>query len=274
MENDDFFMTKKSGMTITKAWMLFISMFLIYFLIGGVFGFIQASRGEKLDPASFIGNTLILNGTVSFLMCVIAYFVNIREFPRFEKITPKAAFVALFVGVALRFSLSIVEEIPFSMVTAESMKEITSLNPLFLFLPVLILMIFQVGFIGHGLLRNYGFGTALVTTVLVSIINFELKSIISIMLLSGVGLLVYYRTSSFLLYLILIFPYFIADYFLTIFFDFDLFGFNNFRYVLIKDDTVYFVLLTVSILSVLASIRYYVSLKPIQWKREDELPEF
>lgn len=274
MENDDFFIAKKTGMTITKAWILFVSMFLLYFLIGAIQGVIQASKGAELGSMDLLSSSLVINCLVSTIMCVIAYFVNIKELPRFEKPSIQAFLIALAVGVLLRFALSIVEEIPFKLVTDDVLKEMMSIGPLLLFLPALVLMIFQVGFIGHGLLRNYGFATALLTTVLVSIVNFELKSIISMMVLTGFGLLVYYRTSSFWLYLTLILPYFSMDIILSSFFDFGLFGFNNFRHKLIQNDTTYFALLGLSFVLLLIAIRYYVSKQPQDWKRHDELPEF
>lgn len=274
MENDDFYMAKKSGMTITKAWMLFISMFLFYFLFGVIQGVIQASKGAELNSKDLLTSSLIINSIVSTTMCVIAYFVNMRELPRLIKPSVQAILVALGVGLLMRFSLSIVEEIPFSMITEDTLNQMMSLNPLLMFLPVIVLMVFQVGFIGHGLLRNYGFATALLTTVLVSIVNFELKSIISMMVLTGFGLLVYYRTSSFWLYLALIFPYFTIDFGLSFLLDFGMFGFNNFRYKIIQNDTVYFVLLGLSVLLLLVAMRYYLSKKPQEWKRHDALPEF
>lgn len=272
---DDLIFQKKVGMTVSKAWIFFLSMFIVQIVAGAIVGFEIARGKAENNPAENPYSLTILYTLGAYLLlCLIAYFINKKEFPRFFSPSFKNVGVALLLAVFIRIVTSILEDVPFSLITQEQIEQMGEVNYGIIAIQSLVVIFFQIGFIGHGLLRNYDFSTAVVTTTLVSIIHFEPKAIVAMIILVGVLLYMYYKTASFWLVLITGMGYMYIDVLMKLFFDFNIFDSNNWRTVIIGNDNIYYALWALSILGIGALIALLSKAKSPEWRRADELLEF
>ncbi|KPM48476.1 hypothetical protein AFM12_07545 [Jiulongibacter sediminis] len=136
------------------------------------------------------------------------------------------------------------------------------------------LIFLQIGIIGHGLFKNYSLGVALGTTCLISLINFEPKTVLAMFILIGILTFFYYRTGSFEIVILGTLVYFLIDLLLLQFIDFNVMAENNYRYVILGNDVAYFGVMLVSVLLLLFLMRQVGQLKQIQWKQKTELIEY
>ena len=75
MENEDFFIKKKSGMTITRAWLLFIGMLVLLLIYGGVRGVQMAKEGKGFNESTF-GSDVFLINLISYLILLYCQIVS------------------------------------------------------------------------------------------------------------------------------------------------------------------------------------------------------
>jgi hypothetical protein len=272
---DDLIFQKKKGMTISKAWILFLSMLIAQLITGGIVGYkIAKAKGEGAVIDNPYGITMYYTLGAYLILCIVAFYINKREFPRFNAPSLQRVGFAILFAIFIRIITSVLEDLPFSLITQESLEQMSEFNYGIMALQSLVIIFFQVGFIGHGLLRNYELTTAAITTTLVSIIHFEPKSILSMIVLVGVMLYLYYKTSSFWLVLIIGLGYMYIDVFMTMFYDIDIFKSNNWRNVIIKNDSVYYVLVAFCVFATGGLLFHISKIKQFDWQRTAELPEF
>ncbi|SOE21635.1 hypothetical protein SAMN06298216_2092 [Spirosomataceae bacterium TFI 002] len=272
---DDLIFQKKKGMTISKAWILFLSMLIAQLITGGIVGYkIAKARGEGAVIENPYGMTMYYTLGAYIILCVIAFYINKKELPRFNIPSFQRVGFAIIIAIFIRILSSVLEDLPFSFITQESIEQMGQFNYTFIVLQSLVIIFFQVGFIGHGLLRNYEFITAAITTTLVSIVHFEPKSILSMIVLVGIMLYIYYKTSSFWLVIIIGLVYMYIDVVMALFYDMNIFHNNNWRNVIIGNDASYYSLVAFCVLGT-AGLLYIISrIDPLEWQRSDELPEF
>ncbi len=271
--SSEFNFNKKRGMTVGKAWMLFLLLMIMYFVVGAIQGYQQLQKNSSNYNVD--GNTLlILSIGGVFIISIIGYFINQKELPYFSGLSVKALLLALLVSFLVRFISSIFEELPLSFVEQENMKFMLESNYFLFVLPSALLIFLQIGVIGHGLLRNYDLTPAVATACLISLINFEPKAVLSTAFLVGVFMFFYYKIKSFEFVILGTFFYFYIDYFFLLFTDFEIVAENNYRYKIINNDAVYFTLLGIAILLLAFLIRSNAQLKSPAWRRKQEVIEY
>jgi hypothetical protein len=268
---DDYLFQKKKGMTISKAWILFLSLFIFYIIGGAIVGVLEAMGKKQENPFEV---SIYISIVAVIILSLIGYFINCKELPRFKSISLLNVTTAITLAICFRIATSIIEDLPFSMIEQAQLEQFAKLSYFAVATQSIMLILFQVGVIGHGLLRNYDLTSAMLTTALVSLINFEPKSIITMILFISLLLYVYYKTASFQMVVIITAFYMFMDYFLKPFFDFKIIDSNNWRTVIIANDTAYYAILALCVLCIAIILKFISKLKPLDWRRTEVLPEF
>ncbi len=273
MNELDLLATKK-GMTFGKAWMLIFFTFISLFFVGMAAGFISAAN--KIDPKSMSIYTLtgISFGISSTIAIVWGYFINLREWPFFKKQNVEVVVLCLFSGFLIRFLSSGFEEIPLFLIQEEAIRQVSG-KPVINFLTLLGVLTLQIGIIAHGLFRNYPFQKVVVTVLVLSVVQLEPRTIISLVAVALLLMIVYYLTASFHLVMAIIFIYAGIEFVFSVIYGFDPASNNNYRHVLIHNDPLYYALMFLSTaLLVWSLFRIKKIAKGITWRRDENYHNF
>ncbi len=191
--------------------------------------------------------------------------------PFFRKTPISTTFIAIIIALAYAYvSPAIVDIYPFDNKEKEALENISATNILTLIISIFFTSL-QIGFIGHGLLKNYQFKQAIFTVAAVSIMFFVPQAVIGLMFQSMIMFYVYYRTASFQLPIIMTILFSLVEDFLKSIYGYDIGKENYIRTLLVQNNTLYFAGLVASVCVIFGGL-YYIKkqTKLIEWQRPDE----
>lgn len=258
---------KKTGMTIAKAWILMMSGILFFILSAGAVGFMAGFKKNAFnDVETFIFIALL---SVLLLCCIWGFFINKKELPFFKK--PSLVITLLCVVIILAWFY--ISPILYDLLPYDS-KSTPKDNIGFSLLEVLLslaLTVLQIGFIGHGLLKNYLFKQVLFTVAAMSIVFVIPQAVFGIAIQTLLMFYIYYRTASFQLPLLMTAILSISEVFFKRTLEIDTSNNNYVRTQLIQNDTLYYIGIAIC-LGIIAGGLYFIKTqtKTIEWQRPEE----
>lgn len=261
---------KKTGMTIGKAFTVVFTLFLSTFVVGIAVAIIfKDIMPKKID---IIEDNIFLLMLIVFLFGNIwAYYINKKEFPFFKKSSFSIIITSIIVAVAYSYiSPGIIDIYPFGERAGEKIDSLEITNLLTLAISIIFTFL-QIGFIGHGLLKNYHFKQAIFAVAAVSIMFFVPQAVIGLMFQSLIMFYVYYRTASFQLPIIMTIMFSLVEDSFKIFYGNEIIKGNYIRTHFVQDNTLYFAGLIASVFVILGGL-YFIKrqTKVIEWQRPDE----
>lgn len=261
---------KKTGMTIGKAFTIVFTLFVSTFVIGIAVAIIfRDIMPKKID---IIEDNIFLLMLVIFLSGNIwAYYINKKELPFFKKTPFSIIVVSIIIAIAYSYvSPGIIDIYPFSEKAGEKIDNLEITNLLTLAIGIVFTFL-QIGFIGHGLLKNYQFKQAIFTVAAVSIMFFVPQAVIGLMLQSLIMFYVYYRTAAFQLPIIMTIMFSLVEDSFKFFYKNDIIKGNYIRTHFVQDNTLYFVGLIASLFVIFGGL-YFIKTqtKVIAWQRPED----
>ncbi|KPM48475.1 hypothetical protein [Jiulongibacter sediminis] len=115
---------KPEGMTIAKAWLLFLLLLVVYFISGIVAGYMMAEE-NKVDMTLTMA-VVTLVGVI--VISAVGLFINKWELPRFNGLKSTNLLYGITVGIIIRYISSIVEEVPLGLLDMELLHEFAQLD--------------------------------------------------------------------------------------------------------------------------------------------------
>ncbi len=266
--NEFDLLRKKTGMTIAKAWMLMVSVVVIFALSNGIFNmFFNANRGSfTMTSKEFIVYFTAFNLSI-FLGCLCGIFINKKQLPSFRNTTPSNYIWGFVIAMAWCYiNPVILDFFPSNPISLKDNKLLLLLGGVGMLLTITL----QIGIIGHGLLRNYSFKNALFTVIAVSIIMLEPQSVIILVFYTLFLYYIYYRTASFQLIVFITTISVTTESFLPLYFDAD-YSINYVRTYFLQNETLYYIGFVFCVGLIITGL-YYIKThtKFIEWQRPDE----
>lgn len=261
---------KKTGMTIGKAFTVVFTLVFITFAISVFFGILFGEN--KSEAVKLVEDNVFILLLIIFLLGNIwAYFINKKELPFFRKTPISIILISIVVALAYAYiSPAIIDIYPFSNKEKETLENISVTNILTLLISIFFTSL-QIGFIGHGLLKNYQFKQAIFTVAAVSIMFFVPQAVIGLMFQSMIMFYIYYRTASFQLPIIITIIFSLVEDFLKFIYGYDISKENYIRTYLVQDNTLYFAGLVACVCVIFGGL-YYIKkqTKTIEWQSSEE----
>jgi hypothetical protein len=263
---------KKTGMTIAKAFMLVFSLVLIFGVVSITFGILSNTNKGNTKTFDMVENEVFIILIIVFLLGNIwAYFINKKELPFFRKTSFAIIISSIIIAFAWCYIIPIITE--FRFFEAKQSKKLDNIGPnSILTLVISVFFTFlQIGFIGHGLLKNYLFKQAIFTVAAVSIMFFVPEAVIGLALQSLIMFYVYYRTASFLLPILMTVLFSVVEDCFKLIYGPNIGSVNYVRTHIIQNDTLYFAGLIASVFVILGGL-YFIrtQTKVIEWQRPEE----
>lgn len=266
--NEFDLLRKKTGMTIAKAWMLMMLGIVVFFLSAGAVGFIAGlqKKAFKDDAEGFIFVALL---AIIVLCCIWGFFINKKELPFFKNTSMVITLICFCIILALFYISPILYDLlPYEKESTPKDRYLSSLLEVFLSLALTVL---QVGFIGHGLLKNYLFKQVLFTVVAMSIVFIIPQAVIGMAIQTLIMFYVYYQTASFQLPILMTFILSLSELFLKHILKIQTSNNNYIKTQLIHNDTLYYIGIVVC-MGIIAGGLYYIksNTKTIEWQKPEE----
>jgi hypothetical protein len=263
---------KKTGMTIAKAFTLVFSLVLIFGVVSITFGILSNTNRGKIISRDIIENEVfIILLIVFFLGNIWAYFINKKELPFFRKTSFTIIILSIIIAFAWCYIIPIITEFHFFGEKQSKSREHIATNSILTLAISLFFTFLQIGFIGHGLLKNYLFKQAIFTVAAVSIMFFVPEAVIGLAFQSLIMFYVYYRTASFLLPILMTVIFSLVEDCFKLIYGSEIGTVNYVRTHIIQNDTLYFAGLIASVFVILGGL-YFIKkeTKTIKWQRPDE----
>ena len=264
---------KKTGMTIGTAWILMFSSVALMFLLGFGYGITSAVSKEPISMSNSVDLVMIVM-VLSFLtFALIGFFINKKELPYFAKVAPKVLLILFVIAMLWNIIASLFMDY---FINKEMMNKLEGISRTWWFTTILniSMMIFQIGVIGHGLLRNYNLKKSMIAISFICIVFYMPAAVTSMIIQSMILLYVYYRTASFLMVLLTSTMMYMPDYFYRGVFDIQQFNYNFYKNEILPSHTVYYVVWVLAIFALMGALWYLKqNTKVIKWERE-EVPLF
>lgn len=265
---------KRKGMTISRAWMLMIGVFVLFFLLSVVAGIIQgvaqAQSGEKANMYILV-NGIFLGLTLCFSIgSWVGYRINKKDVAKLQKMTAKELFLSVVLVICLSYILAfLTDALRLDMKNGEMIGGFMKwFGPLM----SVVMTYFQVGVIGHGLLRNYSFRESILTVLFLCMILTVPAAVISWAFVSVIFFYVYYRTQNITIPLVLTLLVYYLDLIMKEILSIDYVSFENYyRRVIPIKDTLFYVSLVVVLVAIMFLVYKIVEGKNVkQWRNEEE----
>jgi hypothetical protein len=260
---------KKTGMTIAKAWMLMIITVIIFFCLRFIFQFLN---NQSISPVSFSSNQsrYIAMGLAMSIGCTIGYFINKKERLSFKKVSIFSILCCLLISWAWCYTSPIIYDI--MPLNIPKPPKIQGLEPRFFIttFALVLMVLLQIGIIGHGLLKNYPFKDVIFTVAAVSVIMITPQVVMSLVFEILFLFPIYYRTASLILPLFVVATVNITEETIMIITDAD-FSTNYVRTYFFQDTLTYSIGFIISLLVIIGGVFYIKKYsKPIQWLKPEE----
>lgn len=263
---------KKTGMTIGTAWILMFSSIAVLFLCGVVFGIYMAAKGGKQGMGQAVDFVMISLVCSFLLFAGIGFLINKKEKFYTQKVKPEVILWAVLIAILWGFVSSFFMDYFPKYDGMAPIGELTN-NWVFGVLLNSAMIIFQIGVIGHGLLRNYELRRAMITISFVCITFYIPAAVISLVLQSMILLYIYYRTESFWVVYACSILMFTPQYLFKYIFNAPAINFNFWRVYILPNDTIYYVLLVLSLVGIGVLLRQIKAKTVlIKWLKEYEYP--
>jgi hypothetical protein len=263
---------KKTGMTIGTAWILMFSSVVFLFLIGFSFGVYMAASGQK-DAMNQAVDFIMISLVASFsIFAIIGFWINKKEWFYTQKPSLDVILLVLLIAILWSFVSSFFMDYFPKYDDRVQIGKLTN-NWLFGILLNSSMIIFQIGVIGHGLLRNYELRRAMGTICFICITFYMPAAVVSLVLQSMILLYLYYRTASFWLVYGASLLMFSPQYFLRYILGESAVNINFWRVNIIQNDMVYYGLLAIAVL-LIGVLIWQIKNKTvlIKWAKEYEYP--
>jgi hypothetical protein len=205
---------KKKGMTIGNAFMLMISCVTVFaFLAGGTLLILKLSNAKVDLNDDWIFLALVISFITNSLW---GYRMNSKELPFFDKIKYSELKYLIIIALATYYLTSVFSEINLIRDTQRArIIDEPSLAKVLIDATITICFVFfQIGIIGHGLLKNYAFQKAILVILFLSICFISPSTVLGIGCQGAILFFIYYRTASFNAVLFTLFFMLIPDYIL------------------------------------------------------------
>lgn len=265
---------KRTGMTVARAWMLMIGVFVLFFSISVVVGIIQGIAQAKTGVKTNID--ILVNGVfLGLTLCFsigswVGYRINKKDVAKLKKMSLKDLLLSVGLAVCLSYILSFLAEILRLEMKNEEM--IGGFMKWFAPFMSVIMTYFQVGVIGHGLLRNYTFRESLLTVLFLCVILMVPAGVISWAFLSVIFFFIYYRTQNITIPLFLTLLVYYLDLIIKEILKIDYVSFENYyRRIIPLNDTLFYLSIVVVLGFIFFLVNKIVEGKNVkQWRNEEE----
>ena len=268
--NDLDLLKKKTGMTIGTAWVLMFSSVALLFLSGFIYGIMHAQSKKPISMSESTDMIMIFMVLSFLVFAMIGFYVNKKELPYFSKVSSKVMLI-LFV-VAMCWSVISSVFLDYFQVS-ESMDKVAGFSRSWWFAIILntSMIIFQIGVLGHGLLRNYSLKKSMIAISFICIVFYMPAAVSSMVIQSMILLYIYYRTSSFWVVLLTSTLMFVPEYIFRGMYDMPKFNYNYYKNIVMPSPTVYYSVCCFAVLALVPALWYLKKqTQTIQWEKEDE----
>ncbi|WP_255037235.1 hypothetical protein [Lacihabitans soyangensis] len=272
--NELEFLKKRKGMTIGIAWLLMFFSMLSVVLVGYLMGLYIMSNSINVRSSDLLDYSSVALVISFFIYSIVGFFLNQKEFPKNNKITLKVLIITIIIGLLWSFLSSLLTEHYVINVDMFKQRKITGTWWFGLILSS-AMAIFQIGILGHGLLRNYPFNKALVAVSFVCIAYYIPVAVVSMVIQTSLLFLIYYRTGSFFLVLSTSWIIQTIDYFLRELLNIQEPNFNYYKQTIFQSASTYYIFCILAFLLLLGSMLVLKRISPkIQWQKDDSFSIF
>jgi hypothetical protein len=205
---------KKKVMTIGNAFMLMISCVTLFaFLAGGALLILKLSKAKIELNDDWIFLALVISFIINSFW---GYRINGKQLPFFNEFKFSELIYLIIIALATYYLTSVFSEINLIRDTKRvRIIDEPSLAKVFIDATITICFVFfQVGIIGHGLLKNYAFQKAVLVILFLSICFISPSTVLGIGCQGAILFFIYHRTASFNAVLFTLFFMLIPDYIL------------------------------------------------------------
>ncbi|MBP6620018.1 MAG: hypothetical protein KA188_07170 [Leadbetterella sp.] len=261
---------KKTGMTIGTAWILMFSSMALMFLLAVVYGILGFVNKKTFSMNNSVDLVMVVMVLSFLIFALIGFFINKKELPYFAKVSPKILLI-LFV-IAMLWSVIASFFLDYYL-NKEKMEQMEGISRTWWFAIILntSMMIFQIGVIGHGLLRNYNLKKSMIAISFICIVFYMPAAVSSMIIQSMILLYVYYRTASFLMVLYTSTLMFMPDYLYRSIFEIHQLNYNFYKNEIFPSPAVYYVVWVLAIFALSGALWYLKqNTKVIKWERDEE----
>lgn len=268
--NDLDLLKKKTGMTIGTAWVLMFSSMALMFLLSFAYGI-----------ASFINKTPITTGNsmdvvmlvmvMSFLVfALVGFYINKKELPYNNNVSKRTMCILFIIAMLWSVISSIFLDY---FISNEAMDQVQGISKTWWFAIILntALMIFQIGVLGHGLLRNYNLKKSMIAISFICIVFYMPAAASSMVIQSMILLYIYYRTASFLMVLLTSTVMYMPQYIFRGIYNISKLNYNFYKNEIFHSDSVYYIVWVLAIFALIVALWFFKqNTKTIKWERDED----
>jgi hypothetical protein len=262
-------------MTIGTAWILMFSSIIVLFAFGVVIGIINGFFKTK-NPNVNLFDAIMLGMLASFIICgIIGFYQNKKELFFTHAVSKPILLVSLLMGFLWSYISSILFD--YYSINPEASKMSLGLSGTWWFAILLnvALVVFQIGVIGHGLLRNYPFNKALITVCFISVSFFVPAAVVAMIFQSLILFFLYHRTASFWLVLVVSNLMYLPSYFGRYIFGGNEVTRNFYKLDILPNAQMYYLVWVICLIALVFSA-FWINKKAkvIDWQRASEYESF
>lgn len=268
--NDLDLLKKKTGMTIGTAWVLMFSSVALLFLSGFIYG-IMLSQSKKTISMTESTDMIMIFMVLSFLVfATIGFYVNKKELPYFSNVSSKVMMILFVVAICWSVISSIFLDY---FMMSEEMNKMTGFSKSWWFATILnaSMIIFQIGVLGHGLIRNYTLKKSMIAISFICIVFYMPAAVSSMVIQSMILLYIYYRTASFWVVLLTSTLMYVPEYIFREIYAMPKLNYNYYKNVIMPSTSVYYTVWAFAVLGLITALWYLKqNTQVIKWERDDE----
>ena len=261
---------KKTGMTIGTAWILMFSSMALMFVLAFAYGFASAFYKKPIETSISVDLVMVVMVMSFLIFALIGFYINKKELPYFTKVSKKAMLILFIIAMLWSVISSFFLDY---FITNDVIDQVQGISKTWWFATILnaSMIIFQIGVIGHGLLRNYNLKKSMIAISFICIVFYMPAAVSSMVIQSMILLYIYYRTASFLMVLLTSTFMYMPQYIFKGIYNNTKLNYNFYKNEIFPSDNVYYAVWVLAIFALIGALWFFKqNTKTIKWEREEE----